>query len=76
MDVSSLLPSAAIFARSGWDQRPKVTSIASADWPTKARRPANSVLDCSAIAAAFGIAQPDWRPALDAAIGALSEVKA
>ena len=30
------------------------------------RRPANSVLDCAAIAAAYGIAQPDWRPALDA----------
>ena len=47
-----------------------------ADWPTKAVRPANSVLDCAAIAAAYGIAQPDWRPALDAVIDELSEVDA
>ena len=40
----------AIFARSGWDARPKVTAIATADWPTKAVRPANSVLDCARIA--------------------------
>lgn len=62
----------AIFARSGWSERPKVTTIATADWPTKAVRPANSVLDCSAIAAAYGIAQPDWRPGLDAVIDALA----
>jgi dTDP-4-dehydrorhamnose reductase len=38
--------------------------IASADYPRPARRPQNSVLDCSKIAAIFGIAQPDWRSAL------------
>ena len=51
----------AIFARSGWSDRPAVTRIATADWPTKAVRPANSVLDCTKIAGAYGIAQPDWR---------------
>jgi dTDP-4-dehydrorhamnose reductase len=66
----------AIFARAGWPERPRVTPIATADWPTRAVRPAYSVLDCSAIAAAYGIAQPDWRPALDAVIDELSEVKA
>jgi dTDP-4-dehydrorhamnose reductase len=66
----------AIFARSGWDARPKVTAIATADWPTKAVRPANSVLDCARIASAYGIAQPDWRPALDAVIAELAEAEA
>lgn len=66
----------AIFTRAGWDERPVVTPIATGDWPTRAVRPAYSVLDCSAIKAAYGIAQPDWRPALDAVIQELSEVKA
>lgn len=66
----------AIFARAGWDDQPTVTAIATADWPTRAVRPAYSVLDCTAIARAYGIAQPDWRPALDAVINELSEVRA
>ncbi len=64
----------AIFARSGWDETPAVTAIATADWPTRAVRPPNSVLDCGRIAEAYGIAQPDWRTALDAVVEELSEV--
>lgn len=75
-DVSWAEFAGAVFDRAGWDARPKVTAIATADWPTRAVRPAYSVLDCSAIAAAYGIAQPDWRPALDAVIHELSEVRA
>jgi dTDP-4-dehydrorhamnose reductase len=41
-----------------------VEPIATRDYPTPARRPRNSVLDCARIRAVFGIAQPDWRPAL------------
>jgi dTDP-4-dehydrorhamnose reductase len=66
----------AIFARSGWDERPRVVPIATADWPTKAARPANSVLDCTRIAEAYGIAQPDWRSGLDAVMGELAEERA
>jgi dTDP-4-dehydrorhamnose reductase len=66
----------AIFARTGWAERPRVVPIASADWPTRAARPAYSVLDCSMIAAAYGIGQPDWRRSLDAVMGELSEVSA
>lgn len=40
---------------------PRVVSIATADFPTRARRPAHSVLDCSALARATGLALPDWR---------------
>lgn len=43
---------------------PAVLPIAAADWPTPARRPANSTLNCRRIAERFGVAQPDWRAAL------------
>ena len=42
----------------------RVTDIASSDYPTPARRPMNSRLDCSAIRRDFGIARPDWRAGL------------
>lgn len=38
--------------------------IATADYPTPARRPAYSVLDCSKICERFGLTQPDWRESL------------
>jgi dTDP-4-dehydrorhamnose reductase len=41
-----------------------VTDIPSSAYPTPARRPLNSRLDCSATEAAFGIARPDWRAGL------------
>ncbi len=40
---------------------PQINAISSADYPTPARRPANSVLNCSKLQQAFGIEQPDWR---------------
>jgi hypothetical protein len=33
------------------------------------------VLDCTKIADAYGIAQPDWRPALDVAIEEMAAVR-
>lgn len=66
----------AVFAESGWADRPRVTAIATADWPTRARRPANSVLDCGAISRAFGIAQPDWRAGLARVVAELSKEEA
>jgi dTDP-4-dehydrorhamnose reductase len=42
----------------------EVEGITTADYPTPARRPANSRLDCSALARDFGISRPDWRAAL------------
>jgi len=50
---------------------PKVTPIRTADYPTPARRPANSVLDCAKIEAQFGIRQPDWRITLGAIVEAI-----
>ena len=39
----------------------EVRPIATADWPTKATRPANAVLDCSRIERDLGLRLPDWR---------------
>jgi dTDP-4-dehydrorhamnose reductase len=52
---------------------PKVEAITTADYPTPARRPANSVLDCRHIGEAFGIAPRPWREALAEVIGELYE---
>ncbi|MEM8811234.1 MAG: dTDP-4-dehydrorhamnose reductase [Pseudomonadota bacterium] len=38
-----------------------VLPIATADFPTKARRPANSVLDCSKLEKTLGVSMPPWR---------------
>ena len=42
----------------------RVNPIASAEYPTPARRPYNSRLDCTALEDAHGIIRPDWRAAL------------
>ena len=59
------------FARTIFDMAGRncaVTDIPTAHYPTPARRPLNSRLDCSSLHATFGIAQPDWREALPAVI--------
>jgi dTDP-4-dehydrorhamnose reductase len=43
---------------------PMLTPIASADYPTAARRPANSRLDCSKLERVYGIKLPTWRSSL------------
>jgi dTDP-4-dehydrorhamnose reductase len=42
-----------------------INDIPTSAYPTPARRPLNSRLDCSGLQAAFGIARPDWRAGLD-----------
>ncbi|TDH63021.1 dTDP-4-dehydrorhamnose reductase [Dankookia rubra] len=44
---------------------PKLTAIGTADYPTPARRPTNSRLDCSRAAAVLGIPPADWREGLE-----------
>jgi dTDP-4-dehydrorhamnose reductase len=53
----------AIFAQTR-EPAPKLVPIASQDYPTAAKRPSNSVLDCGKIHDRFAIPQPDWRIAL------------
>lgn len=57
---------AAIFAASLMEEGPstRVTPIPSSAYPTPARRPANSRLDCSKLWAAYGIRLPHWRHSL------------
>ena len=44
----------------------QITDIPSSAYPTPAKRPQNSRLDCSAFMRDFGIARPDWRAGLTA----------
>lgn len=41
-----------------------VVDIPSSDYPTPAKRPLNSRMDCSTLAAAYGIERPNWRESL------------
>jgi dTDP-4-dehydrorhamnose reductase len=45
-------------------RRPTLTAIASANYPTPARRPANSRLNCAKLARVYGIALPSWSDSL------------
>ena len=46
------------------DKLVKVIPISTREYPTPARRPANSILECAKLRTTFGIQQPDWRIAL------------
>ena len=46
------------------EREPAVHAITTADYPTPARRPANSALDNSLARARLGLASPDWRAGL------------
>jgi dTDP-4-dehydrorhamnose reductase len=50
----------------------RVVPIASADYPTAARRPAYSVLDNGKLRETFGIAIPDWRDELHRVLSELT----
>ncbi len=49
-----------------------VIPITTADYPTAARRPANSILDCSRFASSFGIRSRPWETGLNATLRAIS----
>lgn len=59
------------FARAGCAVT--VTGIATADYPTPARRPLNSRLDCAALTTDFGITAPDWKAGLARVIAQLKD---
>jgi dTDP-4-dehydrorhamnose reductase len=56
-----------VFARSAALGGPsaRVRRITTADYPTPARRPANSRLDCGRLLGQFGLALPDWTSGSD-----------
>jgi dTDP-4-dehydrorhamnose reductase len=51
------------------DRWPRVVPIASADYPTRARRPAYSVLDTHLLQDEYQLELPDWRSALKTTLG-------
>ncbi len=52
-------------------KRPRLVPITTADYPTPAKRPANSRLDCSRARDLLGIAPVDWREGLEHCLTAL-----
>jgi dTDP-4-dehydrorhamnose reductase len=60
----------AIFERAAplWGRRPDVAPITTADYPTPARRPANSVLDCARFDRTFALPRRAWTERLDAVV--------
>jgi dTDP-4-dehydrorhamnose reductase len=68
----------AIFAAAGplgWPV-PQVDPITTADWPTPARRPADSRLDCTKLHATFGVRLPNWQPSLQRAVATVCAAEA
>ncbi len=47
------------------DKAPQLNPLTTADYPTPAKRPANSRLDCHKIFNEFGIQPSDWQRALE-----------
>ncbi|MGO4853613.1 dTDP-4-dehydrorhamnose reductase [Phaeovulum sp. W22_SRMD_FR3] len=71
-DVSWADFARAIFDRAGLTA--EVAEIPTSAYPTPARRPGNSRLDCATLAT-FGLARPDWRDGLDHVLSDLGASK-
>nr|WP_321984090.1 dTDP-4-dehydrorhamnose reductase [uncultured Lichenicoccus sp.] len=54
---------------------PEVIAIRTADWPTPARRPADSRLDCGRLDRVFGVRLPPWRTSIGGTVDDLLGVK-
>ena len=52
-----------------------IHAIPTVDYPTPARRPLNSRLDCAKLDSVFGFARADWRDAVDAWLDARVELQ-
>jgi dTDP-4-dehydrorhamnose reductase len=50
---------------------PTVEPIATRDWPTPARRPADSRLDCAKLHTTFGVSLPDWTNTLSRTVDSI-----
>ncbi|MDO6728367.1 dTDP-4-dehydrorhamnose reductase [Cognatishimia sp. 1_MG-2023] len=64
------------FARAIFEQAKldvKVTDIPSADYPTSAKRPLNSRMDCARLETEFGVVRPFWRDSLAAVLTELKD---
>jgi dTDP-4-dehydrorhamnose reductase len=54
------------------ERAPRVLAIRTSDYPTRARRPAFSVLDTERLAGAFGLQLPDWEAGLASVLDELA----
>ena len=66
------------FARAIFDQAGRavaVTPILTTDYPTPAKRPLNSRMECGATQQVFGIPRPDWRDGLNMILQELEGTK-
>jgi dTDP-4-dehydrorhamnose reductase len=54
----------------------EVKPVGSSDWPTRAQRPRNSVLDSSRFGRDFGYRMPDWRTSVTAVVERLAVASA
>ena len=52
----------------GFDLGVRIKAIPGSDYPTPAKRPKSTILDCSKIKNQYNIDQPDWQARLDAII--------
>lgn len=59
----------AVFLAAG--KRTRVNRIPTSQFPTPAKRPPRTVLNCSKIRRDYGLEQPDWRPDLALTVGRL-----
>ena len=57
------------------ERAPRLIGIPSSEYPAKAKRPADSRLDCSKLEADYGLRLPDWRVGLHEVIGELAEAR-
>jgi dTDP-4-dehydrorhamnose reductase len=53
------------------EYRPRVSPVPTTAFPTPARRPPDSRLDCTVLQTAYGLVRPDWREALPRIVAAL-----
>jgi dTDP-4-dehydrorhamnose reductase len=51
----------------------QITDIPTSAFPTPAKRPANSTMDCTALKAAYGLERPDWRAELNDMLKEISQ---
>jgi dTDP-4-dehydrorhamnose reductase len=55
-------------------RRPVLRPLTTADYPTPARRPTNSRLDCARLRAVFGLVTPPWTESLERVLNALDVI--
>ena len=72
-DVSWADFATAIFEQAG--KAVAVTPISTTDYPTPAKRPLNSRMECCAMEQVFGIPRPDWRDGLNVILQELEGTK-